>query len=143
MKQVDISNFKQLLSSTDFNSVLSDECSNSAYNTFLHVYKHVYNKAFPLKKCQNITQINQAPILDYTRTFMYDFTHPFLTGSFEIYIVVDTGHNYTITTRHHHHIFKTSVTWYIFNVLTYHKVAAPLFPFWEPYSSCDPPTFVT
>ena len=50
MKQVDISNFKQLLSSTDFNSVLSAECSNSAYNTFLHVYKHVYNKAFPIKK---------------------------------------------------------------------------------------------
>ena len=48
MKQVNISNFKQLLSSTDFNSVLSDECPNSAYNTFLHIYKHAYNKAFPL-----------------------------------------------------------------------------------------------
>ena len=67
MKQVTISNFKQLLSSTDFNSVLSDECPNSAYNTFLHIYKHAYNKAFPLKKCQNITQIYQAPTLDYTR----------------------------------------------------------------------------
>ena len=33
MKQVNISNFKQLLS-----SVLSDECPNSAYNTFLHIY---------------------------------------------------------------------------------------------------------
>ena len=83
MKQVNISNFKQLLSSTDFNSVLSDECPNSAYNTFLPIHKHVYNKAFPLKKCQNITQIYQAPILDYTRTFMYDFTHHFLTGSIE------------------------------------------------------------
>ena len=30
----------------------------------------------------------------------------FLPGSFERYIVVDTGNNYTITTRHHHHIFK-------------------------------------
>ena len=55
MKQVNISNFKQLLSSTDFNSVLSGECPISAYNTFLHIYiyiyiyKHAYNKAFPLK----------------------------------------------------------------------------------------------
>ena len=49
MKQVNISNFKQLLSSTDFNSVLSDECPNSAYNTFLHIYKDAYDKAFPLK----------------------------------------------------------------------------------------------
>ena len=38
---------------------------------------------------------------------MYDFTHHFLPGSFERYIVVDTGNKYTITTRHHHHIFKT------------------------------------
>ena len=67
MKQVNISNFKQLLSSTDFNSVLSDECPNSAYNTFLNIYQHAYNKAFPLKKIQNITQIYQAPTLDYTR----------------------------------------------------------------------------
>ena len=29
--------------------MLSDECTNSAYNTFLHIYKHAYNKAFPLK----------------------------------------------------------------------------------------------
>ena len=49
MKQVNISNFKQLLSSTEFNTVLSDECPNSAYNTFLHIYKHAYDKAFPLK----------------------------------------------------------------------------------------------
>ena len=49
MKQVNISNFKQLLSSTDFNSVLSDECPNSAYNTFLHIYRDAYDKAFPLK----------------------------------------------------------------------------------------------
>ena len=49
MKQVNTSNFKQLLSSTEFNTVLSDECPNSAYNTFLHIYKHAYNKAFPLK----------------------------------------------------------------------------------------------
>ena len=38
MKQANISNFKQL-SSTDFNSVLSNECPNSAYNTFLHKVK--------------------------------------------------------------------------------------------------------
>ena len=57
MKQVNISNFKELLSSTEFNTVLSDECPNSAYNTFLHIYKHAYDKAFPLNKCQNITQI--------------------------------------------------------------------------------------
>ena len=43
MKQVNISNFKQLLSSTDFNSVLSNECPNSAYNIFLHIiYKHAW-----------------------------------------------------------------------------------------------------
>ena len=38
MKQVNISNFKQLLSSTEFNTVLSDECPNSAYNSLLHIY---------------------------------------------------------------------------------------------------------
>ena len=44
-----------------FNSVLSNECPNSAYNTFLHIYiyKHACNKAFPLK-CQNVTQTSSA-----------------------------------------------------------------------------------
>ena len=43
----------------------------------------------------------------HVSSFMYDFTHHFLPGSFERYIEVDTGNNYTITTLHHHHIFKT------------------------------------
>ena len=52
MKQVNISNVKQLLSSTEFNTVFFVECPNYAYNTFLHIYKHAYDKAFPLNKCQ-------------------------------------------------------------------------------------------
>ena len=60
MKQVNISNFKQLLSSTEFNTVLSDEFPNSAYNTFLHIYKHAYDKAFPLKHVKHHADISSA-----------------------------------------------------------------------------------
>ena len=38
---------------------------------------------------------------------MHEFSHHFLPSSFERYIVVDAENNYTIDTRHNHHIFKT------------------------------------
>ena len=32
--------------------MLSHECPNSAYNTFLYIYKHAYDKSFPLKNAE-------------------------------------------------------------------------------------------
>ena len=60
----------------------------------------------PLFKANQILKITDM-YKYHVSSFMYDFTHLFLPGSFERYIVVDTGNKYTITTRHHHHIFKT------------------------------------
>ena len=61
MKQVNISNFKQLLSSTEFNTVLSDECPNSAYNTFLHIYINMrMTKLSHLKMSKHHAYISSA-----------------------------------------------------------------------------------
>ena len=66
-------------------------------------YRHHTDPLFKANQILKITDLYKC----HVSSFMYDFTHQFLPGSFERYIVVDTGNNYTITTRHHHHIFKT------------------------------------
>ena len=66
-------------------------------------YRHHTDPLFKANQILKITDLYKC----HVSSFMYDFTHHFLPGSFERYIVVDTGNNYTITTRHHHHIFKT------------------------------------
>ena len=62
-------------------------------------YRHHTDPLFKANKILKITDLYKY----HVSSFMYDFTHHFLTGSFERYIVVDTGNKYTITTRHHHH----------------------------------------
>ena len=66
-------------------------------------YRHHTDRLFKANQILKITDLYKY----HVSSFMYDFTHHFLPGSFERYIVVDTGNKYTITTRHHHHIFKT------------------------------------
>ena len=66
-------------------------------------YRHHTDPLFKANQILKITDLYKY----HVSSFMYDFTHHFLPGSFERYIVVDTGNKYTITTRHHHHIFKT------------------------------------
>ena len=66
-------------------------------------YRHHTDPLFKANKILKITDLYKY----HVSSFMYDFTHHFLPGSFERYIVVDTGNKYTITTRHHHDIFKT------------------------------------
>ena len=66
-------------------------------------YRHHTDPLFKANKFLKITDLYKY----HVSSFMYDFTHHFIPGSFERYIVVDTGNKNTITTRHHHHIFKT------------------------------------
>ena len=66
-------------------------------------YRHHTDPLFKANQILKITDLYKY----HVSSFMYDFTHHFLPGSFERYIVVDTGNKYTIITRHHHHIFKT------------------------------------
>ena len=42
-------NLKQILSLTDFGSVLATECPNGAYNKFLDIYDNAFNLAIPTK----------------------------------------------------------------------------------------------
>ena len=49
MKQTNITYFAELLSATDFASVLSHECPNDAYNTLCNIYTHLFDAAFPIK----------------------------------------------------------------------------------------------
>ena len=88
--------------------------SNHVHKLFLiqkRVIRIINNKNYryhtdPLFKANQILKITDL-YKCHVSSFMYDFTHHVLPGSLERYIVVDTGNNYTITTRHHHHIFKT------------------------------------
>ena len=63
-------------------------------------YRHYTDPLFKANKIYKITDLYKC----HVSSFMYDLTHHILPGSFERYIVVDTGNNYAITTRHHHHI---------------------------------------
>ena len=65
-------------------------------------HRHHADPLFKAKQIKKITDLYKC----HVSSFMYDFTHHVLPGSFERYniIVVDTGN--TITTRHRHHIFK-------------------------------------
>ena len=69
-------------------------------------YRHHTDPLFKANQIKKITDLYNCTSVTFHRSCM--ILHIiFLPGSFERYIVVDTGNNYTITTRHHHHIFKT------------------------------------
>ena len=44
-----MSMFKQLLQGVDFNHILNITCPNEAYNTFISLYKDLFDMAFPLR----------------------------------------------------------------------------------------------
>ena len=49
MKPDNFKNLKQILSLTDFGSVLTSECPNGTYNKFLDIYDNAFNLAIPTK----------------------------------------------------------------------------------------------
>ena len=49
MKPDNLKNLQQILSLTDFGSVLATECPNGAYNKFLDIYDNAFNLAIPTK----------------------------------------------------------------------------------------------
>ena len=57
-------------------------------------YRHHTDPLFKANQILKNTDLYKYHVSSY----MYDFTHHFLPGSFERYVVVDTGNKYTITT---------------------------------------------
>ena len=50
ISEINIAYFKQILSATDFRTVLSQDCPNEAYDTFIEIYTIAFNTAFPLRR---------------------------------------------------------------------------------------------
>ena len=50
ISEINVAYFKQILSATDFRTVLYQDCPNEAYDTFIEIYTIAFNTAFPLRR---------------------------------------------------------------------------------------------
>ncbi len=54
-----VCHFNELLANTDFSQISEIPCANQAYDTFLKIYREIYDRAFPLKQLKYSRKLNK------------------------------------------------------------------------------------